>query len=92
VEYKKAQNDTVKGYEKAGPKIVFSNTKCAVLGTGECVAGIYFMCSRILAIMSSATDFKYKCGNLVSLCTVSEVQYPTSTLETSAVVHTGLFT
>ena len=30
-----------------GPKIVFSDTKCAV-GNSECVVGIYLMCSSIL--------------------------------------------
>ena len=31
-----------------GPKIVFSDTKCAVENS-ECVAGIYLMCSSIVS-------------------------------------------
>jgi len=33
---------------RAGPKIVFFDTKCAV-GNGDCAVGIYLMCSSIIS-------------------------------------------
>ena len=51
---------------------------------------LYSMCSRILTIKSNATYFKWKCVNLISSCTVSEVKCPTPTVKTSTVVRTRL--
>jgi len=35
-------------YCSSGPKILFSNTKCAV-GNGDCAVAIYLMCSSIFS-------------------------------------------